>query len=191
MCLGVERLYRKPIWAAFRLCGASVQKYAIFISAHAPPLPRTKRENRNKDSRDDTREPRYKPEIRVNWNSHPGRGNTNGLLPRARFGIALVNCTSTSSNYTLQLSKNRPIEDPSRIFFNDFRLFLEFVDICSLRIEIWRNEIPQLRPLLCTYLNSFLRTWDLLCTNTFEFFLSLTCPRNKLWEREVKSLSAI
>lgn len=56
-------LYRKPIWARR---GASVQKYAIFISAHAPPLAAAKRENRNKDSRDDTR---YKPEIRVNRNS--------------------------------------------------------------------------------------------------------------------------
>lgn len=55
-----RRDYRKPIWVAFRR-GASVQKYAIFISAHAPaPVcpSRTpaKRENRNKDS-DDTREP--------------------------------------------------------------------------------------------------------------------------------------
>lgn len=91
-------VYRKPIWAAFRR-GASVQKYAIFISAHAP-APARRRNVRTEIKIRTTRGNRGKPEIRVNWNSDAGSGGNTGPGGRARFGIALVNCPSSRSNYT-------------------------------------------------------------------------------------------
>lgn len=47
--------------------------------------------------------------------------------------------------------------------------------------------------LLSLMKNNWKKSYSRLAPSQFDrkFFLSLTCPRNKLWEREVKSLSAI